>query len=216
MEPAGSQTPPREDRAFLQMLRPAVERLRRRAPEEVAERAGGRVDPDRRLLLLETLGETVALSLPRWAPDRPLESWHHLLLLHYLEMADGTACDPRPMAFGEIKNGVIRGVKFDRTAEGALSELLWGRTPEAVRTACLRAGGEPVPARADLSVQFRLFPRYPLLLNVYFADEEFPASGKLLVSRTAGHYLDIEDAVVAGELLLRRLRRAFEPSPDPR
>ena len=37
------------------------------------------------------------------------------------------------------------------------------------------------------------------------ADEDFPASGRLFLDRSAGHYLTIEDIVTVGEILLRRL-----------
>ena len=47
--------------------------------------------------------------------------------------------------------------------------------------------------------------RYPLRLNIWLADEEFEASGKLLVSRSADHYLTIEDAVTVGDIFLSKL-----------
>ena len=48
--------------------------------------------------------------------------------------------------------------------------------------------------------------QYSAWLKVWFADDEFEASGKLLVSRSADHYLTIEDAVTVGELLLSKLK----------
>ena len=67
---------------------------------------------------------------------------------------------------------------------------------------------DSVDGKADLSVRFSLFPRYPMLLNIWLEDEEFPAAGKLLVDKSADHYLTIEDAVTAGELFLRKLKEA--------
>ena len=51
-------------------------------------------------------------------------------------------------------------------------------------------------------------PRYPLLVNIWFEDEEFPASGKLLLEAAADHYLTVEDAVTVGTLVLELLRPA--------
>lgn len=53
---------------------------------------------------------------------------------------------------------------------------------------------------------FPFLPHYPIWLKVWFADDEFEASGKLLVSRSTEHYLTIEDAVTVGELLLSKLK----------
>mgnify|MGYP005782995901 FL=1 len=69
-------------------------------------------------------------------------------------------------------------------------------------------GARIVNGRADLSAELLLFPRYPFLLNFWMEDEEFPAAGKLLVDKSADHYLTIEDAVTAGDVLLRRLKDA--------
>lgn len=48
-------------------------------------------------------------------------------------------------------------------------------------------------------------PNYPVWLKIWFADDEFPASGRLLLDASAEHYLSIEDAVTVGELLLKLL-----------
>ena len=47
-----------------------------------------------------------------------------------------------------------------------------------------------------------------VLLKVWFADEEFPASGRLLLDESAPHYLTIEDAVTVGSLILDQLTGA--------
>ena len=44
--------------------------------------------------------------------------------------------------------------------------------------------------------------------RIWFADEEFPASGRLLLDESAPHYLTIEDAVTAASLILDRLTQA--------
>ena len=46
-------------------------------------------------------------------------------------------------------------------------------------------------------------------LKIWFADEEFPASGKLFLQDHADHYLSVEDAVTVGEILLQKLSEAF-------
>ena len=60
-----------------------------------------------------------------------------------------------------------------------------------------------------LCAVFPVLPRYPVTLKIWFADEEFPASGKLFLQDHADHYLSVEDAVTVGEILLQKLSEAF-------
>ena len=195
-------------RSIHQMARAAADRLQNRSPASLAAKAGALLLEDGGLLL-PVLGQEVRVSLPACRTDPLLEDWLYLLLLHYLDMADGTPLSGRWISFGEMKDGVIRGGKFDRTAEGTLSRLLSPLTPALVEAACRQVGGRPQPGKADLSVVFPLLPRFPVLLNLWFADEEFPLSARMLVDSTAHRYLTVEDGVVAGELLLRRLAAAL-------
>ena len=56
---------------------------------------------------------------------------------------------------------------------------------------------------------FPVLPRYPVTLKIWFADEEFPVSGKIFLQDHADHYLSVEDAVTVGEILLQKLSEAF-------
>jgi hypothetical protein len=48
-------------------------------------------------------------------------------------------------------------------------------------------------------------PRFPVTLKVWLPDEEFPASGRLLMDSSADHYFTIEDAVTMAEILIERI-----------
>lgn len=108
--------------------------------------------------------------------------------------------------FGSLQDGMIRGTKFDRDADRDLASLLKAFSPEKVKKILRSLGAEEFPGRGDLCVKIPFLPRYPLFLNIWFADEEFPAAGKLLTDASADHYLTIEDAVTAGTLVLELLR----------
>ena len=90
---------------------------------------------------------------------------------------------------------MIRGTKFDRDAERDLAAFLKNKSPEAVRQCFRRLGAEEIQARADFCAVIPFLPNYPILVNIWFADEEFPASGKMLLEGNADHYLTVEDAV---------------------
>lgn len=196
-----------DNKAFQEMLRPAKERLAHRRPADIAEKAGAVITgPELRLPIL---GRETFVTLPSYDPDPSLEEWTALLLLHYLDIADGSTVSPENVTFGNLREGLIRGTKFDRTAEEALARFLNGKTPEQIRSACEALDARFPEDRSDLCAVFRLFPNYPITVKIWWADDEFPASGKMLVSASADHYLTIEDAVTAGEVLLTRLREAI-------
>ena len=90
--------------------------------------------------------------------------------------------------------------------EKELQRFLNGKTPDCIRKICKALGAEFADSNADLCAVFHFLPNYPVWLKIWFADEEFEASGKLYLSRSADHYLTMEDAVTVGEILLSKLK----------
>ena len=60
-------------------------------------------------------------------------------------------------------------------------------------------------SNADVAYRIPFLPNFPVLLKAWLPDEEFPASGRLLLDSSADHYLTIEDAVTVAEIILERL-----------
>lgn len=197
-----------QNRAFQEMKKAALERLQEKPAEQAAEKTGAVWKAQQGQLELISLGQRIQIAYPSWEIEEELEEWHTLLLYHYLDMADGTPLSREWATFGNLKDGLIRGTGFDRTADMELGKFLKGKEIGELKSIFERLGAETVDGRGDLSVEIRLFPRYPFLLNIWLEDEEFPATGKLLADKSADHYLTIEDAVTAGELLLRKLKEA--------
>ena len=116
-------------RAIDQMVLAAVDRLQNRSPQQLAAQSGARLLPDGELSL-SSLGRQILVTLPDCRTDPLLDGWHYLLLLHYLDLADGAGLAGRWITFGEMPEGLIRGVKFDRTVEESLGRsLLSGTRP---------------------------------------------------------------------------------------
>ncbi len=193
------------NRAFQEMLLPAKERLRGRNPAEIAQKSGAAYDPASGLLTIPSLNQAITVSFPELSCEPALENWHHLLLFHYLDMADGFPVMEQLIPFGDLKDGLIRGTKFDHTVEAELGKFLAGKEPARLQEACASLGAKIVDSKADFTAVFPFFPHYPVTLNVWFADEEFAAAGKLLLSKSADHYLTVEDAVTVGDILLKLL-----------
>ena len=199
-----------DNRAFQQMLLSAKERICVHAPEEIAQKSGAVFHKDKSYFELQSLDQRIQIAFPECKFQPWIDEWQQLVILHYLDLADGTEVSQEMVSFGALKDGLIRGTKFDHDMERALGGFLAGMTQEQLCRVCERLGAQLVEERADLCAVIPFLPRYPIWLKVWFADDEFEASGKFLLSKSAEHYLTIEDAVTVGELLLSKLKGIFD------
>lgn len=188
------------DQLFSNMRQAAGKWLEGRDPWEISRRSG--VPFDGRAFHLESLGIPVTISYPEYATEPKLAQWHTLTLLHYLAKAEGTPLSGRQITFAQHREGMVRGGGFDRDVETTIQTKLGKLSPEELERRCLSLGGKMLPSNADLCAQFRFAPHYPVWLKLWFADEEFPASGRMLLDASAEHFLSIEDAVTVGGLIL--------------
>ena len=131
-----------ENRAFREMLQAAVKRLQNRSGEEIAAKSGAVFHSSRNVLEVLSFYETIEIQLPEFRINSNVDEWHYLTLLHYLDMADGTEGSQKLITFGNLKDGLIRGTKFDRTAEQKLEKLLQDKDPEKIQKACKNLGAE--------------------------------------------------------------------------
>ena len=189
-----------ENRQFELMLEAVRSRLLRHVPEEISEKAGVRYENG--VFWVRTLGRRVEIQWPAGKITPPVSTWHTLTLLHYLDLADGTPLTGRTITFSQYKDGLVRGGGLDRNTELIVRRDLGVLPREELARRCEALGAELLPSNADFCARFDFAPRYPVWLKVWFADEEFPASGRLLVDESAPNYLTIEDAVTVSSLIL--------------
>lgn len=189
-----------ENRQFELMLEAARSRLLRHVPEEISEKAGVRYENG--AFWVRTFGRCVEVQWPDGKITPPVSKWHALTLLHYLDLADGTPLTGRTITFSQYKDGLVRGGGLDRNTELIVRRDLGVLPREELARRCEALGAELLPSNADFCARFDFAPRYPVWLKVWFADEEFPTSGRLLVDESAPNYLTIEDAVTVGSLIL--------------
>lgn len=112
-----------------------------------------------------------------------LSNWHTLTLLHYLDLADGAPPSGCMISFSQYKDGLVRGGGLDRNAELIVRRDLGVLPPEELARRCLSMGAELLPSNADFCAHFSFLPRCSLWLKVWFADDELPPSGRLLIDR---------------------------------
>lgn len=197
------------NRAYTEMLKPAVEWLSRHSPDDIEMKAGVTFDKKASCFTFESLGQTVRINYPDYDSESTLSSWHHLLVLHYLNIADGTPLSPDLISFGTLPDGMIRGGGFDRDSEKMIGGFFGDKPRENIEKACAALGATFADSNADLCAVIPFLPRCPLTFKLWLADDEFPASGRLLLNASAQHYLTVEDAVTAGGLVLDALMQAY-------
>ena len=76
----------------------------------------------------------------------------------------------------------------------------FGESETDFSQACLSCDGEPIPF-ADIAYSFRVFPRIPMAVLLWLADDEFPARASILVDKTAYLHLPL-DALFASMFIL--------------
>ena len=199
----------RENRAFMEMMKAAREWLAGRDPIDIAKKAGIDFDEETMCFSFCCLGTKICVHYPDYEIEPCVEEWQQLVVLHYMKLADGTPLTGKWITMGEVKDGLIRGGDFDRRCEAVICGRLSQITEGELEEKCRAIGGQRLESNADFTVRFDFLPYYPLLLKVWFADEEFPASGKLLLDASADHYLMIEDAVTAGQIVMEKLVGIF-------
>lgn len=191
------------DQLFSNMYQAALERLGRRDPWQIHSLSGVAFDGNG--FCLESLGQSVRILYPSYDVPPGLDPWHFLSLLHYLSLANGVPLSGRQITFADHKDGLVRGGGFDRESEKRIQRELGRLSPRELERRCQNCGGIPVPSNADYCVRFSFAPNYPVWLKIWFADEEFPASGRMLLDASAENYLSIEDAVAVGDVIFRKL-----------
>ena len=195
----------KDNRMFAQMLLAARARLAGRKPQEICKNTNITYNENNGFILLESLGRDVKIQYPDFTFTPELDGWHQLVILHYMDLADGAALENRLISFSQLKGGMVRGGGLDRKCEADIGSLLKQIPEDTLIARCLSLGGQRIQANADFTVFFPFLPNFPVTLKVWFADEEFDASARMLLDASADHYLTIEDAVTVGEILLEKL-----------
>ena len=165
----------------------ALQWLKDADPVQIASNAGICYDAEASGFRFPFLGEEVTVRYPSFQIEPQQNGWCSLLILHYLHLADGYPLTGKEISFCQMKDGMVRGGGIDRKIESAISRMD-GLDEEMLTRVCSRLGGQRIKTNADIAFLIPFLPRFPVTLKVWFADEEFPASGRLLLDASADHY----------------------------
>ena len=122
-------------------------------------------------------------------------------------------CDSKEDRFvsGRWKNMAYFGHAFHQSLleeRDPNAELFQSRQSD-FRKACEALGGKEQPM-GDIAYAMEVFYGLPLLVQLWFGDEEFPASLRFLWDENALQYLKYETMYYARNLLLQRLKAEME------
>ena len=81
--------------------------------------------------------------------------------------------------------------------------------PSGFRRACEALGGRPFPT-GDIAYAIELFDGLKVVVQLWFSEEEFPASLRLLWDENALQYIKYETMYYAKGILLQRLKAEME------
>lgn len=100
-------------------------------------------------------------------------------------------------AFGHLFHSGLLGSR-DSWAER------FARDPEGLAEACRKLNGKPLPT-GDVAYAIELFDGFPIALQLWLGDEEFPSSLRLMWDDNALQWIRYETMYFAKGMLLQRL-----------
>lgn len=134
----------------------------------------------------------------------PPPLWLHLLLLHYMVTADGTAVADSWVTYRYLPGALLFEGRFHQMAEHPLRQR-FGQDIDGFRQAAKALGGDEMHRSGDAAFRFMALPHLPMGCVLYLGEEEIPASVSILFDASAPHYLPTEDLSYLGAYFARAL-----------
>jgi len=123
-----------------------------------------------------------------------------ILILHYLANPSEVLDTGKLISFKELPAGGIYITPFTGRSINPMVKI-FGGNPDRLLEVATSLGGH-ANGLGDVGVTLRVFPRIPVTLVLWRADDEFPASGNILFDGSAPLILPTEDyAVLASSVV---------------
>lgn len=126
-----------------------------------------------------------------------------ILTLHYLDVRCKPPADKPEITFADLPAARSYAKVYQGRVIGRLCATA-GRDLATLSAAVEAIGARPVDG-GDAAFEIAAFPRIPLRVIWYAADEDFPPSATLLLGAKIESFLCVEDIVVLSECLVSRL-----------
>ncbi len=198
----------KNNRQFELMRSAAIQKLQNTDPKRLSALTG--LSWNGNEFEAETLGIPIRINWPDCRIVPEVDMWHNLTILQYLANTEGITPTGKFIAMSDFHSGgLARGTSFDRENDRTISRI-GQHDPQLIRNAASKLGGVELDEKSDLTFLFSFLPKVPIKLNLWLADEDFPASGKVLFDASAEDNLQIEAAGTAAAICLSLLERILE------
>ncbi len=183
----------------------ALEKFRQQDPSFAAAHTGATFDAEKGWFSFESMGKLAHVTYPEgkacWVSDgTPLPLSWHLITINYLSRGDGRPLTGRLISYRELDGGHVFYPNLKEKTIDRLAAKMGCRTPVQNERIFSLYKGTPVGG-CDLGAEFYLFPRFPVTVKLWLADEEFPPSANILFDAAAGGYLHTEDIAAAASIV---------------
>jgi hypothetical protein len=112
------------------------------------------------------------------------------------------------ISYKELPGGGIYIQPFTNRAIRPMVQF-FGQQPKRLLDVAERIGGIP-EKHGDAGVTLTAFPKVPVTLVIWGADDEFPASGNILFDSSASKFLPTEDYAVLASFVVMTLKKYAE------
>jgi hypothetical protein len=179
--------------------------------EDIATRIGGTFmgSGEDATILISCFNKTLFITQDGIRDDSGREPSQNEQTFVYIHMAQGGDSSPtgKMKSLKEFPNTVSKIVTMRERVEIPLQKK-FAADPDALSAACEKTGGIHVTNHypsCDLAYEFKAFPKVPVILLFWKADDGFEADAKLLFDETILQHLDIEAILFLSEYLCRLL-----------
>ena len=191
------------------MLRTAKEKLIRYTPQAICSKAGVIYNEAEQVFHIKSFAGDLKIRYPEYDPVSEITDsrgmWYYLTMLQYLDTADGTPLLGKWITLSEMTGGAARSVGFQKETDHAFARAAHKAYIKEFRQACQKIGGVLSDGKGDVCCVVYFAPRFPVMLNFWEADDEFPASVRMYVDTQAEHYLTLEGAGTACGCVINRV-----------
>jgi hypothetical protein len=198
------------DEAYALAYQIAVDRLNKvHDLHALCHKSGTTMETEagRTVIRLDYVAQHCLVTLPDVevvaASGNPLTQRDRLIILHYLNTADGAPFAGKPLTFKELPEGMIYFPTFVKRAVKPILDK-YADAPEALMAAAEKLGGVKSEG-GDFSFKLKALPRVPITLTLWLGDEELPAEANILFDGSITDYLPTEDITVLCEILAWKL-----------
>ena len=184
-----------------------------KTPEEIVITSGARYDEVKRLYSVSYCGMQYSIEQDSGIIT-PLDGAEQLnnndetLIMQYLTQSSGIPPRGKWINFLQLPGGELHLLPFKNDALFPLAKV-FGTDAAAFFSASRKFGGESIEV-GDYAVLIPAFPKIPLVVALWMADDEFPATANILFDETAPLHLSTASLWVLGIELAIKMMRANE------